>query len=126
MTVCAIGDGENSAEVVVGPDLPVASGAHPVPVGPGSGLTADQVYVPPGSGTLVYAEPAAGVRSGTVYLITDTGMKYPVDGADAVKALGYGAVTIHGLSTGLLGLLPTGPTLDASAAGTVVAGGTSG
>lgn len=122
VTVCAIGDGENSADIVAGPDLPVAPGARPVPAGAATGLTADQVYVPPGGGALVYAEPAAGVKSGTVYLITDTGMKYPVDGADAVKALGYGGVTAHGLSTGLLGLLPTGPALDASAAGTVVAG----
>ena len=50
--------------------------------------------------------------SGTVYVITDQGVRYPVGGIDALKALGYGAVRPVPVPSTLLALFPLGPSLD--------------
>jgi hypothetical protein len=59
------------------------------------------------------------VASGTVYLITDQGVRYPVGGADALKALGYGTVRPAPLAPAVLALFPVGPLLDMASAGQV-------
>jgi hypothetical protein len=48
----------------------------------------------------------------TVYLVTDTGMKYRLPAKEAVQALGYGSATPQGLPSLLLSMLPTGPDLS--------------
>ena len=55
---------------------------------------------------------------GTVYLITDQGIRYPLGTAsgDAKAALGYGETTPVAVPGSMLALIPVGPTLDATAA----------
>jgi type VII secretion protein EccB len=55
------------------------------------------------------------------YLITDTGEKYPIVGAEAAGALGYGGVTAVTLPNQVLSLIPTGPVLSQAAARETVA-----
>ncbi|MFS8099754.1 type VII secretion protein EccB [Lentzea alba] len=73
----------------------------------------DRIGVRPGSGALVRATTASGRVGDALYLVTDTGVKYPVP-PDGAKALGYGSSVSIGLSTSLLALLPTGASLDPS------------
>jgi type VII secretion protein EccB len=112
-TVCADG-----VRILVGAGLPRE--AKPVrTTAPGA---ATQVYVPGGQGAVVAEQPAPGASSGTVYVITDTGMKYPVSGAEARAALGYGAVRPVGVPAAVLALFPTGATLDPAQARRALAG----
>jgi type VII secretion protein EccB len=105
ITLCA-----NGSKVTVSKDVPLPAEAHPITVDRTDARGVQNVYVPPGSGALVKD------RSNAVYLITDTGNKYPVVDADAVKALGYGSVAAPTVDTSLLALLPKGPALDRSTA----------
>ncbi|MFG2599510.1 type VII secretion protein EccB [Streptomyces sp. NPDC048462] len=75
------------------------------------------VTVQPGAGSLVRALGAGGSPLGTtVYLVTDTGMKYRVGTVDALTALGYSQAQARGLPAPLLAMLPTGPDLTKEAA----------
>ncbi|QFU87701.1 type VII secretion protein EccB [Amycolatopsis sp. YIM 10] len=111
VAVCAEGDGSGSAKVTIGASAPLPAGARPQPVAAGDGRTADEVYVPPSGGAVVAEQP-----SGTVYVLTDLGTKYPVASGEALAALGYGAVPKLPVSAGLLALVPSGPALDPAAA----------
>jgi hypothetical protein len=82
---------------------------------------ADRVVLPPGRGALVRDLPQPGVSSGTWFLVTDDGTKYPIGSTDAARALGYGGVHPVALPPGFLDLLLTGPTLDRAAAADQVA-----
>jgi type VII secretion protein EccB len=92
------------------------------------GTTADQVTMAEGHGTLAQALPGADAQAtGTVYLITDQGIRYPLQDTDKVKALtalGYDGVTPVGVPSSLLSLVPRGPTLDPGLAGNFVTAGT--
>lgn len=72
---------------------------------------ADLISVAPGDGALVRPQAAPGVAGNSLFLVTDTGVKYPVPTAD-VAALGYRSGAAASLPAALLGLLPTGPALD--------------
>ena len=105
ITLCA-----NGSKVTVSKDVPLPADSHPLTVRRTDARGVQNVYVPPGSGALVKD------RSNAVYLITDTGSRYPVADADSVKALGYGGVDASAVDTSLLALLPEGAALDRSAA----------
>jgi type VII secretion protein EccB len=105
ITLCA-----NGSKVTVSKDVPLPADAHPITVNRTDARGGQNVYVPPGSGALVRD------RSNAVYLITDTGSKYPVADDESVKALGYGGVSAAAVDTSLLALLPDGPALDRAAA----------
>jgi hypothetical protein len=77
----------------------------------GASLPAAGVVVPGGAGALVTEDPG-----GTVYLVTDTGFRYPVAGEEAVKALGFGGVRRQPVPAALLALVPAGPSLDPASA----------
>ena len=96
------------APVSVTGALPLPPGGRAVPV-PGDVRMADAVYVPPTRGALVH-------DGSSVYLVTDQGVRYPVGGPDAAKALGYGGVRAAAAPSALLALFPTGPALDTAAA----------
>ncbi|HEY5833939.1 type VII secretion protein EccB [Streptomyces sp.] len=102
--------------------LVVPGSLGPVAQPPAENLTpacspADRVTVPPGGGALVRVLGAGGGLMGdTVYLVTDTGVKYRVPGADAAKALGYESVIPQALPSPLLSMLPTGPDLSPATA----------
>ncbi|MFC8448885.1 type VII secretion protein EccB [Kitasatospora sp. NPDC057223] len=72
---------------------------------------ADAIAVAPGGGALVRALSGAGSGS-TLYLVTDTGVKFPLASAEVAKQLGYAAAAPPAVPDALLTLLPTGPSLD--------------
>ncbi|MGY0234647.1 type VII secretion protein EccB [Longispora urticae] len=95
-----------------------------VSTGRDSVRTADRVVMPGGRGALVQVQPAPGVpASGTVFLVTDQGIKYGLAG-NAQEALGYAVVKVIGVPAALLALVPTGPGLDPTVALTAVGGAT--
>ncbi|MEN3310216.1 MAG: hypothetical protein V7603_6418, partial [Micromonosporaceae bacterium] len=95
---------------------PVATG------GPGADgvTTADRVVLPGGHGALVSkATPAGATAPGTVYLVLDQGLKYPLPQKDTEKvkaALGYQGVRPVPVPASILALVPTGVALDPGAA----------
>lgn len=104
-TVCVDG-----SRITLDAGLPLPARAEPITTSaPGA---ATEVYVPGGHGAVVAEQPVPGSSSGTVYVITDTGMKYPVSGEEARAALGYGSVRPLGVPAAVLALFPTGATLD--------------
>ena len=90
------------------------------PVGDQGGPAADQVVVAPGHGAVVQALPAPGAETGTVFLVTDLGVKYPLTSSSLLASLGLGGVSPTPVPDDILQLLRTGPRLDrADAAETV-------
>ena len=80
----------------------------------------DRVLVQPGGGLLARAQPGPGVAAGTLYLLTDTGVRYPLPAEDVAGALGYGEVTPVAVPGTLLALIPAGTPLDPDAARSVL------
>lgn len=125
--VCATGDGLSAASLFVAAAPPLPRGA--LPSATGAAVTgadspvADQVYVPAASGALVAVAQAPDAPPGTVYVVTDTGRKYPVPDSAAVSALGFGSAHTTAVAPSVLALLPTGVTLDPAAAQQVVSAG---
>jgi len=72
---------------------------------------ASLISVAPDDGALVRPEIAPGSGGNSLFLVTDTGVKYPLPATEAT-ALGYRAGRADPLPAALLGLLPTGPALD--------------
>ncbi|MGH3373117.1 MAG: type VII secretion protein EccB [Actinoallomurus sp.] len=94
-----------------------ALGGRPPAVEPGVQPTcaaADLIAVRPGGGALVRALSGSGGGS-TEYLVTDGGVRYPIPSAAVAGRLGYGSARPAAVPGGLLGLLPTGPSLDPAA-----------
>ncbi|MFG3053085.1 type VII secretion protein EccB [Kitasatospora sp. NPDC048239] len=96
------------AAAVAGPPPAAQPGVEPACAG------ADSIAVRPGGGALVRALSSAGL-GGTLYLVTDSGVKYPLASAAVAKQLGYGAPAPSAAPEALLTLLPTGPSLDPTA-----------
>jgi type VII secretion protein EccB len=69
------------------------------------------ISVAPDGGALVRPEIAPGSGGSSLFLVTDTGVKYPLPATEAAP-LGYRAGRAAALPAALLGLLPTGPALD--------------
>ncbi|MET9442310.1 type VII secretion protein EccB [Streptomyces sp. NPDC006610] len=120
-TVCARIEGGGTGarvSVALAPAGSLGPAAQPAP----EGLTpacvpVDRITVRPGGGALVRALGAGGGAVGaTVYLVTDTGMKYRVSDTASLAALGYGTGQARGLPSPLLAMLPTGPDLGRQAA----------
>jgi type VII secretion protein EccB len=91
-------------DIVVGPADPNADQA--------TGL----VQLPTGSGALIASRLSPGTPGTTVYLVTDTGMRYPVAGQKALEQLGLTGVSVAQLPPAVVELLPQGPLLDPAAA----------
>ncbi|WP_410586376.1 type VII secretion protein EccB [Amycolatopsis sp. lyj-23] len=81
-----------------------------------AGATADRVAIPAGRGVLARNPPAPGTTAGVIYLVTETGEKFPLADGDAVAALGYTEPAAVPVPMPLLDLLPTGPVLSVAAA----------
>lgn len=109
-------DAARGATVV--PATVASSAVTGIPTGATGGRVADLVKVAPGAGALVATQAAPGVPTGTVYLITDLGVRYPLADADVTAALGYAGVPAVPVPTSVLAMVPAGPTLDAVAART--------
>ena len=78
----------------------------------GTATDADLVGVASGNGALVQPLTATGAGAGPLYLVTSAGVKFAVPTTDEATALGYQVSQAAGLPAPLLGLLPTGPSLD--------------
>ncbi|MFE0425043.1 type VII secretion protein EccB [Streptomyces sp. NPDC058953] len=77
----------------------------------------DRVAVRPGRGSLVRVVGAGGGDlGGTLYLVTEAGVKYRLADAAAVDALGYRKVTPGEMPALMLAMLPSGPDLRPEAA----------
>ncbi len=113
--VCALEETVDRTERAVVVSAPAATvsgaGAVDAPALQRDSLTADQVGVPPGGGMLARTLPAPGVLGSGLYLVVDSGAKYPVAGSAAAQALGYPPAAAAAVPAGLLALLPTGPVL---------------
>ncbi|MFD9888097.1 type VII secretion protein EccB [Amycolatopsis sp. NPDC059027] len=106
-----LGTGER--QVTAGLLSTSVSATKGMPVGAhAAGMTADRVVIPAGSGVLAAEQPAPGAPPGAVYLITETGTKYPLANGDVAGALGYSAQSAVRIPAELLSLLPSGPLLS--------------
>ncbi|MFE7741403.1 type VII secretion protein EccB [Nocardia sp. NPDC057455] len=114
--------GGNHAElsVITGVGLPMPENARLVPLAQadGDGPNVDSVYFKPGSGAFVQGtgiEPDSQ-RKDSVFYVADTGVRYGIRDAEAVKALGMS--TDSGVKQPelapwpILGLLASGPSLS--------------
>ncbi|WP_329343120.1 type VII secretion protein EccB [Streptomyces sp. NBC_00663] len=105
-----------SVALVAAADLGPAAQAPPEGLTPAC-VPVGRITVAPGGGDLVRVLGASGSAvGGTLYLVTDTGMKYRVGSAQALTALGYAQGQARGLPAPLLAMLPTGPDLTPEAA----------
>lgn len=77
---------------------------------------ADAVHIPAGRGAVIRAVPSPGAAAGTLYLVTDTGQKYPLSSSSVLSDLGLSAARPVQVPENIVALLPSGPTLDESAA----------
>lgn len=66
---------------------------------------------PPGGGALVRTMPAPGAAGIGLFLVVETGAKYPLFDDAAAAALGYSAEAAVPVPATVLALLPTGPEL---------------
>jgi type VII secretion protein EccB len=102
------------------PGDPPGSAALDVTVTP---QVADRIMVAAGGGALVRPQAAPGVPGDSLFLVTGTGVIYPVPSARAAAALGYPASGAETLPAPLLGLLPVGPALNLAPLQTAGTGG---
>jgi ESX secretion system ATPase EccB len=121
--LCAVGDGAGSARIVTSAGVPLPPGGRAVGVTQRTDdRVADEVFVPPGTGALLRQQVGGGAP-GPLYLVTDTGMKYPVPTDADAAALGYAGARTTPVAGTVLDLLPQGPSLDGRAARQLVPGG---
>jgi type VII secretion protein EccB len=115
---CATSDGSQRVSVRLTDSIPLPPGGRSMQMhgAPGDGRIADEVFVPPGRGALVRDQSSPGIDTGTVYVLTEQAVRFPIGGSDAIKALGYGAARPVPVASTLLALFPTGPALDMASA----------
>jgi type VII secretion protein EccB len=97
--------------------VPLPAQAHAVPVSALTGGRAHAVYVEPQHGLLVrQSATESPVEFGTLFLISDQGIAYPIIDDEALASLGLDREAAHRVPAELISLLPTGPVLDPAAA----------
>ena len=79
-------------------------------------VLADRIVVPPGHGALVEALASPGATNGTLSVVTDLGIRYPLASRDLMPKLGYDGVAPLRMPAELVALRPVGPGLDPAAA----------
>jgi hypothetical protein len=78
----------------------------------GRNATADEVVVPAGDGVLVEAMVSADAGSGTLAVITDLGVRYPLASREVAGYLGYSDRNAVKMPAALVAMLREGPSLD--------------
>lgn len=128
ISVCSIFDDPTGASLdvsirtrIISPAELAGTPAGTSPVGDTGGPIADQVVIAPGHGAVAQALPAPGVSTGTLFLITDLGVKFPLTSGNLLTSLGLGGVRPSLVPDGILQLLRTGPRLDRNDAAETVA-----
>jgi len=106
-------DPRNGDGIRIDPAVPAGITVSGKGAAPGAVL-ADQVHVARGRGALavVAASPSAPAGSGTVSVVTDAGLQFPLAGRALLAKLGYGGVRPRQIPAQLISLLPVGPALD--------------
>lgn len=117
-TLCAETDeGRQRPEVSVGGDLSVVSGAIPTITESPEGIRlADWVLVPPAHVAVVRAIQSETAASGSLHLVTDLGMRYPIPSEQVLHSFGYTERDVVEMPAELVNRIPAGPTLDPTAA----------
>ncbi|MEE6258869.1 type VII secretion protein EccB [Plantactinospora sonchi] len=113
---CAVSaDGTDRRQITVGGLVPTrdpSAGALPAARSSAAGTPlADEVVVAPGRGVLVRAMATPTAADGTVYLVTETGWRYPVASSEALDRLGYQAVPAVPQPSTVVERLSQGPVL---------------
>jgi type VII secretion protein EccB len=116
--LCARTSGARSApDVVVGGDTAALAGAIRTTGATDTGAAlADRVLVPPGEVAVVRVVPSDASDVGTLALVTDVGLRFPVPSAEVLTQLGYSAASVVTMPAALVARIPEGPTLDPAAA----------
>ncbi|MFC4377479.1 type VII secretion protein EccB [Nocardia halotolerans] len=99
-----------------GIDLPLADDGKLVDLAQadGAGPNVDSVHIPPATGAYVQAtgiEPDSR-RKDSLFYIADTGVRFGIENADAVKALGLDSAKAEPAPWPIIGLLAGGPGLS--------------
>ncbi|AMW21764.1 type VII secretion protein [[Mycobacterium] chelonae subsp. bovistauri] len=114
--------------LLVGHQLPLPSGAKPVPLASsdGTGPGVDWVYLKPGTGEFVEAtgNTPESRAAGALFYVADTGLRYHIKDLPTAAALGVSGVTEPNSDAmypqlapwSVLSLLPAGPELSQEAA----------
>ncbi|WP_390624261.1 type VII secretion protein EccB [Fodinicola feengrottensis] len=74
------------------------------------------MYVPPGQIAVVEVMPSRTALAGTLAVVTDLGIGYPLASRDVLGWLGYDGVTPVKVPAALMARLPQGPGLSQGAA----------
>ncbi len=107
---------EDTPEIAVEASVAGTENAIDTPERTAAGtVLADRVLVDPGYGTIVEEMASASAASGTRYLVTDEGRRYPMS-AEVQTLLGYGEVPTIKLLSSLIARIPSGGALDPRAA----------
>jgi type VII secretion protein EccB len=115
--LCAITAATPAAVVQVGgPVLGLDTAAPTTSVTRDGVPLADRVLVPAGRVAVIRVVGAPGAGAGSYFIVTDTGIKYPVVAPDVLALLGYSAAQAIEIPDHLAQRIPTGPTLDPAAA----------
>ncbi|OKI85867.1 type VII secretion protein EccB [Micromonospora sp. CB01531] len=77
--------------------------------------TADAVAVTPGAGGLVFPGRENQAPGSVLFLLTDSGIKYPIASGAVAQQLGYAVEKARPVPRQLLDMLPTGPLLQSFA-----------
>ncbi|WP_189079811.1 type VII secretion protein EccB [Mangrovihabitans endophyticus] len=111
--VCVTSAENDSLTVRIDPAVPAGAPVRRADALPG-GVQADLVHVPRGHGALVVsaASPTAPATAGTVSVVTDTGVRYPIASRNLLGKLGYHDAKPVEVPAQLVSLLPQGPSLD--------------
>ncbi|EME21309.1 hypothetical protein G419_09936 [Rhodococcus triatomae BKS 15-14] len=110
------GDGgvQATVAVIAGNTLPLPAGAKPVTLAQsdGPGKMADEFYAGPGTGALVHSTGIgpSSERTGALYFVADTGVRYGVESRESAHVLGFTEESVPA-PWPILGLLAPGPKL---------------
>ncbi|MET0190788.1 MAG: type VII secretion protein EccB [Pseudonocardia sediminis] len=81
-----------------------------------AGTMTDTVGIPAGRGVLARELSAPGAAPGAAFLVTDVGVRYPLQDEQVMGALGYSESSVVPVPGALLDLLPAGPVLSVAGA----------
>jgi type VII secretion protein EccB len=102
--------GSVAARVMIG-----KGGVITTPASSGNQDRFDQTLLPPGSAVVAGVLPGEGqlgAAAGSLFLISDQGIRYPIPNADVLTKLGYDATDVTPIPAGIMHAIPQGPTLD--------------
>lgn len=106
-------DGGAEITLSVGDGLGLPPGQRPVPLvrADGAGPALDAVYLPPGRSVYVRAAGVSESAGGERYLVTETGLRFPIGDDDAARSLGL-VTAATPAPWPILAALPAGPQLS--------------